>query len=106
MRTASPAFNSDAGVAGLQMMIDLMPYTDPGSISYVGINDATNVMTAGKASMMMNWPFMWKPAQDPANLQDRRQAGQRAPAGRTGRHRLDRRHRCLDHHQDRPRIPN
>jgi multiple sugar transport system substrate-binding protein len=62
----SPAFNSEAGVAGLQMMIDLMPYTDPGSISYVGINDATNVMTAGKAAMMMNWPFMWKPAQDPA----------------------------------------
>ena len=40
--------------------------TDPGSISYVGINDATNVMTAGNASMMMNWPFMWKPASDPA----------------------------------------
>jgi multiple sugar transport system substrate-binding protein len=63
----SPAFNSEAGVAGLQMMMDLMPYTDPGSISYVGINDATNVMTAGKAAMMMNWPFMWKPAQDPAS---------------------------------------
>jgi multiple sugar transport system substrate-binding protein len=62
----SPAFNSDAGVQALQMMMDLMPYTDPGSISYVGINDATNVMTAGKAAMMMNWPFMWKPANDPA----------------------------------------
>ena len=49
------------------MMMDLMPYTDPGSISYVGINDATNVMTAGKAAMMMNWPFMWKPANDPAS---------------------------------------
>lgn len=63
----SPAFNDDAGRASLQMMVDLMPYTDPGSISYVGINDATNVMTAGKAAMMMNWPFMWKPAQDPAS---------------------------------------
>lgn len=62
----SPAFNSDAGIQALQMMMDLMPYTDPGSISYVGINDATNVMTAGKAAMMMNWPFMWKPANDPA----------------------------------------
>jgi multiple sugar transport system substrate-binding protein len=61
----SPAFNSDEGVAALQMMKDLMPYTDPGSLSYVGINDATNVMTAGRAAMMMNWPFMWKPANDP-----------------------------------------
>ncbi len=63
----SPAFNSPEGVAGLQCMVDLVPFSDPGSISYVGINDATNVMTAGKASMMMNWPFMWKPAQDPAS---------------------------------------
>ena len=52
--------------AALQMMIDLMPSTDPGSLSYVGINDATNVMTAGRVAMMMNWPFMWKPASDPA----------------------------------------
>lgn len=60
-----PAFNSEAGVSALQFMMDLIPYTDPGSISYVGINDATNVLTAGQASMMMNWPFMWVPAQDP-----------------------------------------
>ena len=63
----TPAFAGEAGVAGLQTMVDLVPFSDPGSISYVGINDATNVMTAGKASMMMNWPFMWKPAQDPAS---------------------------------------
>ena len=62
-----PAFNNEAGVASLQAMVDLMPYTDPGSLSYVGINDATNVLLAGNAAMMMNWPFMWKPAQDPAN---------------------------------------
>ncbi len=60
-----PAFNNEAGVSALQAMIDLMPYTDPGAISYVGINDATNVLTSGQASMMMNWPFMWVPAQDP-----------------------------------------
>ena len=60
-----PAFNNSAGVDALQFMVDLMPYTDPGSISYVGINDATNVFTAGQATMMMNWPFMWVPAQDP-----------------------------------------
>jgi multiple sugar transport system substrate-binding protein len=48
-------------------MVDLMESTDPGSISYVGINDATNVFSAGQASMMMNWPFMWVPANDPAS---------------------------------------
>lgn len=62
----NPVFNSPEGVDALQVMIDLMPFTDPGSISYVGINDATNVFTAGQASMMMNWPFMWVPANDPA----------------------------------------
>jgi len=62
-----PAFNNEAGISSLQAMVDLMPYTDPGSLSYVGINDATNVLLAGNAAMMMNWPFMWKPAQDPAN---------------------------------------
>lgn len=60
-----PVFADEAGVAALQLMVDLMPFTDPGSISYVGINDASNVLFAGRASMMMNWPFMWKPAQDP-----------------------------------------
>lgn len=62
----SPGFNTDAGIAGLQCMMDLMPSADPGSLTYIGINDATNVFTAGNAAMMMNWPFMWKPAQDPA----------------------------------------
>jgi multiple sugar transport system substrate-binding protein len=62
----APVFNGDAGVDGLQMMLDLMKLgTDPGSISYSGINDATNVLLSGRASMMMNWPYMWKPAQDP-----------------------------------------
>jgi multiple sugar transport system substrate-binding protein len=60
-----PVFKSDAGVDALQVMVDLLPSTDPGSISYAGINDATNVLLAGRASMMMNWPFMWNPAQDP-----------------------------------------
>jgi len=61
-----PVFNNDAGVDALQIMLDLMKLgTDPGSISYSGINDATNVLLSGRASMMMNWPYMWKPAQDP-----------------------------------------
>lgn len=65
-----PVFKSDAGVDALQMMVDLMAAgTDPGSISYTGINDATNVLLSGRASMMMNWPFMWNPAQDPKQSQ-------------------------------------
>jgi len=60
-----PAFNNDVGISALQAMVDLMPYTDPGSISYVGINDATNVFSAGNAAMMMNWPFMWSAANNP-----------------------------------------
>lgn len=62
----TPAFNNESGITALQYMMDLMPATDPGSLTYVGINDATNVFTAGNAAMMMNWPFMWKPANDPA----------------------------------------
>ena len=71
-------------------MMDLMPYTDPGSISYVGINDATNVMTAGKAAMMMNWPFMWKPANDPATSKIvGKLAGALLPAGPAGSASID-----------------
>jgi multiple sugar transport system substrate-binding protein len=62
-----PAFNNEAGVDSLQVMVDLMEFTDPGALSYVGINDATNVFSSGQAAMMMNWPFMWKPANDPAS---------------------------------------
>lgn len=60
-----PVFNDAPGVDALQLMIDLLPFTDPSSIANVGITDATNVLTAGSASMMMNWPFMWTAAQDP-----------------------------------------
>ena len=64
-----PVFKSDEGVAALQLMVDLMPSTDPGSISYAGINDATNVLISGRAGMMMNWPFMWNAGNDPAQSQ-------------------------------------
>ncbi|WP_428030766.1 extracellular solute-binding protein [Ancylobacter sp.] len=65
-----PVFKSDAGVDALQMMMDLMAAgTDPGSISYASINDSTNVLLSGRASMMMNWPFMWNAGQDPAQSQ-------------------------------------
>ncbi|MCJ7662503.1 MAG: sugar ABC transporter substrate-binding protein [Anaerolineales bacterium] len=85
-----PAFNTSAGVDGLQFMVDMMPYTDPGSISYVGINDATNVFTAGQASMMMNWPFMWVPAQDPESSKIVGKVGTSVlPAGSAGTASID-----------------
>jgi multiple sugar transport system substrate-binding protein len=63
-----PIFNDQAGVDAAQFMVDLWDAgTEPGSISYTGITDTTNVFTSGKASMMMNWPFMWKAANDPAS---------------------------------------
>ncbi|MFM7719200.1 MAG: ABC transporter substrate-binding protein [Actinomycetota bacterium] len=68
--SGNPAFNTPEGVDAMQFLLDLWDAgTDPGSISYVGINDATNVFTSGNAAMMMNWPFMWKPANDPASSQ-------------------------------------
>jgi multiple sugar transport system substrate-binding protein len=85
-----PSFNNDAGVSALQLMVDLMPYTDPGSISYVGINDATNVFTAGSATMMMNWPFTWKGAQDPTTSKIAGKLGSAVlPAGPAGTASID-----------------
>ncbi len=85
-----PAFNTPEGVEALQVMIDLMPYTDPGSISYVGINDATNVFSAGNAAMMLNWPFMWVPANDPTSSTIAGQVGVALnPAGPAGTASID-----------------
>lgn len=85
-----PDFDNEAGVDALQVMVDLMPYTDPGSISYVGINDATNVFSAGNAAMMLNWPFMWVPANDPAASAIAGQVGAAVnPAGPAGTASID-----------------
>ncbi len=63
--SGQPDFDTPEGVESLQFMIDLMKFTDPAAITYVGINDATNVFTNGSAAMMLNWPFMWVPANGP-----------------------------------------
>ena len=86
----APAFNTPEGVDALQVMVDLMPFTDPGSISYVGINDATAVFSKGDAAMMLNWPFMWKPANDPATSSIAGQVGAALnPAGPAGTASID-----------------
>jgi len=85
-----PDFNNEAGVDSLQMMMDLMAFTDPGSITYVGINDATNVFSAGNAAMMLNWPFMWLPANDPDSSAIAGQVGAALnPAGPAGTASID-----------------
>jgi multiple sugar transport system substrate-binding protein len=87
-----PAFNDAPGLDALKLMVEMYTNgsTDPGSISYVGINDATNVFTAGNASMMMNWPFMWKPASDPATSKIVGKLGSAVlPAGEAGSASID-----------------
>jgi multiple sugar transport system substrate-binding protein len=51
-------FDDEAGIDALQLMVDLMPYTDPGALTYPGIDAATGAFAAGRAAMMLNWPFM------------------------------------------------
>jgi multiple sugar transport system substrate-binding protein len=85
-----PAFNDQAGIDALQLMIDLMPATAPGALSAVGIVDATTVLKRGKASMMMNWPFMWTDAQDPTMSRlSGKLGGAVLPAGTAGTASLD-----------------
>lgn len=88
----TPVFNDAPGLDALKLMVEMYSNgsTDPGAISYVGINDATNVFTAGNASMMMNWPFMWKPASDPATSKIVGKLGSAIlPAGEAGSASID-----------------
>jgi multiple sugar transport system substrate-binding protein len=50
---------SDQGVEALQCLIDLMPASHESALTSTSINEASAVFMTGKASMMMNWPFMW-----------------------------------------------
>jgi len=84
-----PDFDNEAGVDSVQLMIDLMKFTDPGAITYVGINDATNVFTNGSAAMMLNWPFMWVPANDPASAIAGQVGAAVNPAGPAGTASID-----------------
>jgi multiple sugar transport system substrate-binding protein len=85
-----PIFDDQPGVDALQLMIDLMPFTAPMSLTSAGIIDATAVLKTEKASMMMNWPFMWKDAQDPvmSTLQGKL-GGAILPAGPAGSASID-----------------
>lgn len=86
-----PVFNDAPGVDALQFMIDLQEAGgDPASLTYVGINDASNVFQSGQASMMFNWPYMWVPAQDPEQSQVAGKIGSAIlPAGEAGSASID-----------------
>ena len=58
-RDGRAGFLSPEGIDALQFMIDLMPATHESALTSTSINEATALFMTGKASMMMNWPFMW-----------------------------------------------
>ncbi len=97
-----PVFNDAPGLEALQLMVDMYTNgsTDPGSISYVGINDATNVLTAGQRLDDDELAVHVEAGQRSGDLQDRRQARYGGPPRRIGGDRLHRRHRRLDDRQD------
>jgi multiple sugar transport system substrate-binding protein len=54
-----PAFDSDAGVAALQMMVDLISTADPSASPYHHPGDVSVGFLHGKSAMMMNWASMY-----------------------------------------------
>jgi multiple sugar transport system substrate-binding protein len=60
-----PAFVSDAGIAAIDMLKQLLPYADPLSLQHKSIIDATAVFMRGEAAMMMNWAVMHRSLTDP-----------------------------------------
>lgn len=54
------AFDDAPAVDALQLLIDLLPWTAPGSLVHASVVEATVEFKTGRASMMMNWPFMWQ----------------------------------------------
>jgi multiple sugar transport system substrate-binding protein len=58
--TGDVAFNDAPAVDALQLLMDLMPWTAPGSLIHSTVGEASVEMETGRASMMMNWPFMWQ----------------------------------------------
>ncbi len=60
-----PAFVNDAGVAAIEMLKRLLPWSDPLTLQYKSILDASAVFMRGKAAMMMNWAVMHRSLSDP-----------------------------------------
>lgn len=85
-----PVFDDEPGVQALQLMIDLLPSTDPRSFTDTGIVDTTLGLRNGSCSMAMNWPFMWRTVQsDPTAASYGAFATAVLPAGPAGTASLD-----------------
>lgn len=85
-----PAFDNAAGVDALNLMLDLLPSTDPRSLTDMSIVDSTLGLRDGSSSMGMNWPFMWATVQtDPGSPVAGKIANAVLPAGAAGSASLD-----------------
>jgi len=62
----APQIVTDAGVAAIEMLQRLMPYTDPAAHTYKSIIDASAAFIRGTAAMMMNWAVAYRTLGDPA----------------------------------------
>ena len=60
-----PAFVNDAGVAAIEMLQRLLPYSNPQALQQKSILDASAVFMRGQAGMMMNWAVMHRSLTDP-----------------------------------------
>jgi multiple sugar transport system substrate-binding protein len=60
-----PTFVTDAGVAAIDMLKRLLPYSDPDSLRHKSIIDASAVFMRGNAAMMFNWAVMHRSLVDP-----------------------------------------
>jgi multiple sugar transport system substrate-binding protein len=59
-----PAFVNDAGVAAIEMLQRLLPYSNPQALQQKSILDASAVFMRGQAGMMMNWAVMHRSLTD------------------------------------------
>jgi multiple sugar transport system substrate-binding protein len=61
----APTIATDAGVAAIEMLQRLQPYTDPKATTYKSIIDASASFLRGDAAMMMNWAVSHRTLSDP-----------------------------------------
>jgi multiple sugar transport system substrate-binding protein len=60
-----PTITTDAGVAAIEMLQRLKPYTDAKATTYKSIIDASASFLRGDAAMMMNWAVSYRTLSDP-----------------------------------------
>lgn len=60
-----PTFVTDAGVAAIDMLRQLLPYSDPNALQHKSIIDASAVFMRGDAAMMFNWAVMHRSIVNP-----------------------------------------